>query len=175
MGNGNHRTPFIENGYYHIYNRGYNKTQIYKDKSCFNHFYKLMVNYLEYYKSDFKIISYSLLPNHFHFIIHNTGCTGTLKISDFMKKLQGAYSVWHRVKYPLGTGTKLPFFEGRFKAKLIQDQEYLERCLAYVNFNPLKHEIVKSIDDYERTSYHQLANKDKINQYRDLVLDELEI
>ncbi len=74
-----------------------------------------------------------------------------------------------------GTGTKLPFFEWRFKAKLIQDQEYLERCLAYVNFNPLKHEIVKSIDDYERTSYHQLANKDRINQYRDLVLDELEI
>ncbi len=96
-----------------------------------------------------------------------------------MKKLQGAYSVWLRVKYPLedilGTGTqmRLPVFEWRFKAKIIDNEDYLEKCLAYVNFNALKHEIVDNIDNYKWTSYHQL-NKVKLEKYKDLSLDELE-
>jgi len=44
-----------------------------------------------------------------------------------------------------------------------------------VNFNALKHQIVNNIDDYPWTSYHQITNKDTIDRYRDLVLDELEI
>ncbi|MDP2103338.1 MAG: hypothetical protein Q8K26_00260 [Candidatus Gracilibacteria bacterium] len=92
-----------------------------------------------------------------------------------MKKLQGAYSIWHRIKYPLGTGTKLPFFEGRFKAKIITDETYLEKCLAYVNFNAVKHGLVGNIDDYPWTSYHQIISKDKMEKYKDMMLDELEI
>lgn len=169
----NSRIPFVENGYYHIYNRGYNKWWVFTDRSCFEHFYKLLIKYKEEYKNDLKLVAYCLLPNHFHFVIQSRG-TGT-QVSDFMKKLQWGYSIWHRVKYPLGTGTKLPFFEWRFKAKIITDEAYLEQCLAYVNFNALKHQIVNNIDDYPWTSYHQITNKDTIDRYRDLVLDELEI
>jgi REP element-mobilizing transposase RayT len=95
-----------------------------------------------------------------------------------MKKLQWSYSVWFRVKYPLedGTGTqlKLPVFEWRFKSKLITDDDYLNKCIAYVNFNPLKHEIVDNIENYKWTSYHQIDKK-KIDQFKDLFLDELEM
>lgn len=169
----NSRVPFIENGYYHIYNRWFNKWFIFTDKSCFEHFYKLILKYKEEYINNLKLVSYCLLPNHFHFVIYNMDGTGT-QISDFMKKLQWGYSIWYRVKYPLDTGTKLPFFEWRFKAKLIKDEQYLQQCLVYVNYNAIKHEIVKDINDYSRTSYHQLENKDKIDQYKDLILDELE-
>ncbi len=68
---------------------------------------------------------------------------------------------------------KLPFFEWRFKAKYIETDEYLEQCLAYINFNPLKHNIVENISDYKWTSYHQL-DSNKINKYKDLILSELE-
>ena len=169
----NSRTPFIENGYYHIYNRGYNKWWVFTDKSCFEHFYKLLIKYKEEFKDDIKIVAYCLLSNHFHLVIQNTG-TGT-QISDFMKKLQWGYSIWHRVKYPLGTGTKLPFFEGRFKAKLIQDEEYLARCMSYVCFNPVKHKLTEDIHNYPWTSYHQLSDKKSVDSYKDLILDELEM
>ncbi|MDD3646394.1 MAG: transposase [Candidatus Gracilibacteria bacterium] len=171
MGRGNARDPFVENGYYHIYNRGYNKSVIFNNKDCFVKFYKYLIALINEYK-DIKVVSYCLLPNHFHFIIHNNGGTGT-QISMFMKRLQGAYSVWHRTKYPLEN--KLPFFEGRFKAKYIGDEAYLYQCIAYVNFNPLKHQLVKDIKDYPYTSYHQLTTeKEKVNQYKDMILDELE-
>ncbi len=69
--------------------------------------------------------------------------TGT-NVSMFMKKTQWAYVIWHQRKY--GTGTKSPFFEWRFKAKLIGTDEYLAQYITYVNYNPLKHEIVKNIE-----------------------------
>lgn len=159
---------FFEPWYYHVYNRWFEKMIIFKSKYDFERYYKLVVSYnkLEKYKQ-IKILSYSFLPNHFHFIISNPG----VELSNFIWDIQNAYAKYFNIKYT----RKWQLFEWRFKAKLIQDQEYLERCIAYVNFNPIKHEIVKSIDDYERTSYHQLTNKEKINQYRDLILDELEI
>ena len=65
-------------------------------------------------------------------------------------------------------------FEWRFHAKHIVDEEYLAQCLAYVNFNALKHEIVQNIDDYPWTSYHQVTSKEKLGMYKDLMLEELE-
>jgi hypothetical protein len=57
---------------------------------------------------------------------------------------------------------------------MISSQAYLEQCLAYVIFNPLKHEIVNNIDDYKWSSYHQI-NKSQLEKYKDLQLDELEL
>jgi len=169
----NLRYPFEENNYYHIYNRWYNKEIIFHSEKDYEKFYNYIVLFLKDYKS-IKIVSWVLLPNHFHFIIHFLWGTGTDDVSRFMKRLQWSYSIWSRQKYPLGTGTKLPFFEWRFKAKLIKDEKYLAQCIAYVNYNPLKHGIVDNIDNYKWTSYHQIDKK-KIEKYSDMILDELEI
>jgi hypothetical protein len=58
---------------------------------------------------------------------------------------------------------------------MIHDETYLEQCLAYVNFNAVKHKLVDNIDYYPWTSYHQITDKDKIEKHRDLILDELEL
>ncbi len=167
----NRREPFLLNSYYHIYNRWYNKSIIFNNYRCFKRFYAYLISYLKEF-CDVKIVSYSFLPNHFHLIVYNVDSTGT-HISYFMKKLQWAYAIWHRIKYPLGTGTKLPFFEWRFKAKLIDSDRYLYKCLAYVNYNPLKHWIVNNIDNYMWTSYHQI-DEHKINKYMSTILEDLE-
>jgi len=168
----NTRDPFVENWYYHIYNRWFNKVTIFNNRLCFERFYWIIIKYLKEYEH-IKMVSYSFLPNHFHFIIRNgENGTGT-QISEFMKKIQWAYCRWHRIKFPLDIGTKLPFFEWRFKAKYIETDQYLEQCLAYVNFNPLKHNLVENIQDYKWTSYHQLDTH-KISKYKDLILSELE-
>ncbi|MDD2565982.1 MAG: transposase [Candidatus Gracilibacteria bacterium] len=167
----NTRFEFIENTYYHIYNRGFQKQIIFKDKYDFERFYKYIIKE----QKDFlniKIVSYCFLPNHFHFIVHNIE-TG-LSLSDFMRKIQGSYAMYFKAKHKTETGLRMPVFEGRFKAKIIENEEYLAKCLTYVNYNAIKHNIVKNIEDYQFTSYHQLTNKEKINEYKDLILDELE-
>lgn len=167
----NSRFPFEENAYYHIYNRWYNSQIIFHNRACFQRFYEYLIRYSNEYEKEIKIVSYAFLPNHFHFVVQNIG-TGT-NISMFMKKLQWAYAIWYKRVYGTGTG-KSPFFEWRFKAKLIDTDEYLAQCMAYVNYNPLKHEVVKNIEDYPWTSYHQLENKNDIMWYKDMILSELE-
>lgn len=166
----NKRYEFLENSYYHVYNRWLWKQTIFHNEYEYSRFYKLIIKNLEFYKS-LKVVSYCLLPNHFHIIIHNK--EQWFKLSDFMKRVQWAYATWYRGIYP--SEFKQPVFEWRFKAKLLKDEDYLNRCLAYVNFNALKHELVTDIKDYPYTSYHQISNKDVIYQYKDFILEDLEL
>ena len=166
----NSRFEFLENHYYHIYNRWFEKQTIFRNKYDFERFYKYIVKEQKLYET-IKLVSYSFMPNHFHFVIHNLE-TG-LQISEFMRKIQVSYAMYFKKKYE--TGLRTPVFEWRFKAKLLQDEEYLARCMSYVNFNPVKHNLVEDIQEYPWTSYHQLSDKVSIDSYKDIILDELEM
>ncbi len=168
------KQALLEKQYYHIYNRGYLKHTLFHDVQDFTRFHKTIIRYNKQFP-DVKICSYCFLPNHFHFIITSESGLG---ISHFMRKIQQWYTMYYRARYkelsPDSYNLKWPMFEWRFHAKHIVDEEYLAQCLAYVNFNALKHEIVQNIDDYPWTSYHQLTSKEKLGMYKDLMLEELE-
>ena len=180
------KIPLEKDSYYHIFNRWFEKRKIFKDRYDFDRFMKTIVKYKKDY-SWIKIFSYCFLPNHFHFII--TSSKSGLEISDFMRKIQQAYTMYFRAKYlnlSPDLVTRWPFFEWRFKAKLIDDEKYLYQCMTYVAYNAQKHEIVKDIADYPYTSYHQMMGlKPKgiisfydrdynINDFVGMELDELE-
>lgn len=100
-----------------------------------------------------KIISYSLLPNHFHFVIHNI--EEWFFISKFMCKLLWAYANFYNIKYKKAKWISL--FESRFKSKIIKNEIYLNQCLYYVNLNAIKHWIVENIIDRPYTIYHEIS------------------
>jgi len=155
----NKRYDFQENSYYHVYNRGFLKQPIFIEEKDYERFCEYVIKEQKNYNW-IKLISYSFLPNHFHFIIHNIK-TG-LDISDFMRKIQVSYTMYFKLRYKeTGLVQRGPFFEWRFKAKLIKDEDYLLKCIAYVNYNPLKHKIIKDIDNYKYTSLHQLIGSSK--------------
>ena len=57
----------IEYGtYYHIYNRGNNKTDIFKSKVDYLHFLSLIQKYVLLVAD---IYCYALMKNHFHFLV----------------------------------------------------------------------------------------------------------
>ena len=77
-----------------------------------------------------------------------------LEISAFMRKLQQAYAMYFKTKYKaLNPDLKLiqipQLFEWRFKAKLIDDEDYLNKVATYIALNPIKHWIVENIEDWE--------------------------
>jgi len=167
----NARFQFQENHYYHVYNRWFEKQLLFRSRVDFQRFFDYIFRYIKVYEN-ISLISYCFLPNHFHFILQSKE-TG-LEISEFMRKVQVSYAMYFKRKYETGLNNRTPVFEWRFKAKLIDTDKYLAQCIAYVNYNPLKHGIVKNIEDYLWTSYHQLENKDNIMWYRDMILSELE-
>lgn len=156
---------------YHIFNRWFEKRIIFNHDKDYERFIKAMKRYNDVFDG-IKIYSYCLLPNHFH-IIMSSSQNGS-DISDFMRKLQQSYALYFKTSSKVDNLSRWQFFEWRFKAKRIKDEKYLAQCIAYVNYNPLKHGIVDNIDNYKWTSYHQIDKK-KIEKYSDMILDELEI
>ena len=47
--------------------------------------------------------------------------------------------------------------EGRFHAKILEDERDVARCMSYVCYNAIKHELVTDIRDWPWTSYHELV------------------
>lgn len=143
---------FSPGEYYHIYNRGNDKRKIFLNHRDYWRFLALLYvanneatihlsNYegknpitffdLPKHKSLIDIGAYCLMPNHFHLLIRETADGN---ISHFMLKLQTAFSMYFNKKNNR-TGS---LFEGKFKAKHISDDRYLNYLFAYIHLNPVK-------------------------------------
>jgi REP element-mobilizing transposase RayT len=151
---------FEEDIHYHIYNRGVDKRKIFMHKGDLYYFFDAMIvsNQKDVLTSTKRsqekkkikdnllkeenlvsIISYCLLPNHFHLILKQETEGG---ISKFMSKLCGSYSRYFNEKYNR-TGS---LFQGRFKASILAFENSLEKTSAYVNTNYKHHKYNPKVD-----------------------------
>lgn len=140
---------FAVHEYYHAYSRGTDKRVIFMDEEDRQRFTSLMficnsernVAFRDtpigrpyvYERGDtlVDILAYCLMPNHFHFLVREKIDGGTTK---FMSKLLTAYAMYFNRKYKRTGG----LFEGKFKAKHVDTDEYLKYLFAYIHLNPVK-------------------------------------
>jgi putative transposase len=148
------KVPFIVGEYYHIYNRGVDKRSIFIDKGDYLRFMMLLylcngtksvvmrdifyqgLPLVEIFNIDrgkqlVDIGVYSLMPNHFHILVRERVDGG---ISMFIEKLATAYVMYFNTK----NERKGSLFEGHFKAKHIDSDEYLNWVFSYIHINPIK-------------------------------------
>lgn len=140
---------FAPGEFYHIYNRGNSKQVIFRDEYDYQHFLKLLyiANDVDNFKLrdlsdkntfDFvraeqlvAIGAYCLMTNHFHILMTQHTDTG---ISKFMQKVATAYSMYFNAKYERTGG----LFEGRFKARHADSDNYMKYLFSYIHLNPVK-------------------------------------
>jgi len=153
------RFNFSVGEFYHIYNRGNNKSTIFTTASDYNRFVFLLfvANSGDPVRVDnavricheqgrtllsvmkeigrketlVDIGVYCLMPNHLHILVHEKVEGGT---SLFMQKLATGYSMYFNKKHER-TGS---LFEGKFKAENVERDEYLKYLFAYIHLNPVK-------------------------------------
>jgi putative transposase len=143
------KLSFDEDCFYHIYSRGVDKRTIFEDEAdrwwfmhllyhCnnedrFNHDIVDLKDDLLLPRSQtyIDLISYCLMPNHFHILLHERDGG---KTSLFMHKLGTAYTKYFNAKYER-TGS---LFESTFRAKFVDDDEYLQHVFSYIALNPAK-------------------------------------
>jgi putative transposase len=151
------REPFVTGEYYHIFNRGVEKRDIFSCSKDYSRFLDSIVDFntnLSSWKiKDIKIsqvedrprleefgeklvevIAYCLNPNHFHLILKQEKDGG---IAVFMKKVLTGYAMYFNKKYD-HSGV---LFQGRFKSVLITSNEQLLYVSVYVNCNSEVHNI----------------------------------
>jgi putative transposase len=143
------KISFVVGEYYHIYNRGVNKSEIFGSDHDRDHFIRLLfasnstraVRFSEIKHLPFDVIikgeplvsvvAYCLMTNHFHILIKEIQEGG---ISSFMSKLTTGYSMYfNKLHERVG-----PLFQSRFKASHADNDAYLQYLFAYIHLNPVK-------------------------------------
>jgi len=158
--------------YYHIYNRGNDKRNIFLDEYDLHRFIQSVVelNVPEpigsIYENSFKnrrrrlgsettklvsLSAYCLNPNHFHFLMTPLMEKGVEK---FMQKL-GGYTRYFNEKHKK-SGT---LFQGVFKSKHIQNNRYLLHLSAYINMNN-RDELGSETTKLSRSSLEEWVEKE---------------
>ncbi|MNK00040.1 Transposase IS200 like protein [compost metagenome] len=132
-----------EGKYYHIYNRGNNKENIFFEEE----------NYL-FFLDRFKIhliphidvFAYCLMPNHFHLFIR---VNDLYNFEKGIKNFLISYAKAINKKYKrVGS-----LFQGRYKISEINSDAYFTRIITYIHQNPKKASLVLNLEDYRFSSY----------------------
>lgn len=159
-------TPLVVNQVYHIYNRGVARQPVYLNKRDYERFL-LTLSYYRFLAPPVKlsrllqlpinererllkeiekkkeklveIISYVLMPNHFHLLIKQTENNG---ISTFIRRSINSYTRYLNTK----RSRVGPLFQGAFKAVRVEDDEQLLHLSRYIHLNPLVTYLVKEKD-----------------------------
>lgn len=142
---------YYKNTYHHLYNRGANKALIFYERENYLYFLKRMKFYSDKYS--IKILSYCLMPNHFHIFLEQT--TNQYPVSVFISNLLNSYVKSFNKKYA-HSGT---LFEGKTKSKMIEDESYFIWVIKYILENPVKANLVSNILDWEFSNTKDLFGK----------------
>lgn len=144
---------FVENGYYHIYNRGVEKREIFESDLDYRVFLHLLKFYLSPQTDDdhpltsltgfipvrlrplqsldneVDLLTYCLMPNHFHLLLKQLTVNGITKL---LRRLSTTYSMYfNRKNNRVGH-----LFQGIYKAAYISNEAYLLHLSRYIHLNP---------------------------------------
>lgn len=125
---------------YHVLSRGIEQRKIFLEEGDYKEFLFRLKNTLE--KTGNKCLAWCLMPNHFHLLI----LRGKRPLSDLMRKLMTGYAVNFNIKYERAGH----LFQNRYKAILCDEEQYFHRLIAYIHLNPLRAEIIKSLEELRK-------------------------
>ncbi|MFH1956169.1 MAG: transposase [Patescibacteria group bacterium] len=195
---------FVNNEFYHIFNRGVDKRNIFDDYEDLTRFLQSMeeFNVVEPIGSIFEnsvrkskfghpvskelgdklvdYVCYCLNPNHYHFILKQINEKG---IEKFMQRLGNGYTKYFNNRY-VRSGS---LFQGRYKAIHINSNEYLLHLSVYINLNNRIHKFSdlefrsKSSWDEYVNNHHGFCQKDivtgqfnNVAEYKNFAKESLE-
>lgn len=124
------RPPRIDfpDAVYHVTSRGNGRADIFWSDDDRQRFLGQLAHHLNV--AAVRLYAYVLMDNHFHLLVR----TPRANLSRFMQRLLTAYALYVRYKH------RRPghLFQGRFKAKLVEDEVYRLAATRYIHLNPVK-------------------------------------
>ncbi len=165
---------FVNDGYYHVFNRGIDRRVTFANKReheraidllSFYQYTDIPLRYSRYsllpvekrqnYLGQMidsgkivKIVSYCLMPNHFHLLLKQKKEKG---IATYIGNFINAYTKYFNTKHER-TG---PLFQGVFKAVYVETDEQLVHLTRYIHLNPVASSLItpEQLSTYPWSSY----------------------
>lgn len=159
--------PLFEGQFFHVYNRGNDKTILFYEDENYRYFLSRLEHYILPYA---KIHCYCLLPNHFHLLIEvrdfdtlaaelkklkvgrNVLTQADAILSEQFKNFFNSYAKAIRKRH----GGKGSLFQKRFKRKCVQNNPYLLHLVNYIHRNPQTHGLHPDYRQYPFSSFNDI-------------------
>ena len=126
---------------YHVLNRANARLPLFTKKDDYELFEKVLEQAKE--RSGMRIMSYSIMPNHWHLVLypHQDG-----ELAKFVNWLTLTHTQrWHAVHNTIGQGH---LYQGRYKSFICETNEHVIQLVRYVERNPLRAKLVKQAQDW---------------------------
>lgn len=165
---------FLKGYFYHIYNRGANKNDVFLDQEDYETFTQILAYYLTFplgkplsilnriqnkvpnlaeetkIENSIMLCAYCLMPNHFHLLIKQVKDDLKMNnISNLMRRLIITYAMYFTKKYS-HSGV---LFQGKFKNILVDSDSQLVQLSKYIHRNPLEKRNAEPLQKYQYSSY----------------------
>jgi REP element-mobilizing transposase RayT len=128
---------------HHIMVRGIEGCNIFRNDDDRDNFIGRLGKILS--ETDTSCYAWALIPNHFHLLLQ----TGSIPISTVMRRLLTGYALYYNKKHRRSGH----LFQNRFKSILCQRDSYFLELVRYIHLNPIRANIVDSLDELDKYKY----------------------
>jgi REP element-mobilizing transposase RayT len=141
--------------FYHVMHRGNAGSDLFKSEKDREKLLQYFGQAVERYA--IKVHTYCLMTNHYHLLIE----TPHANLSQAIKWINVSYAAYFNRKRRRSGH----LFQGRFKAILIDADEYLKHLSRYIHLNPVRAGMVAHCKDYAWSSYPVFAGYSKLPEW----------
>jgi putative transposase len=168
--------PLQYGRYYHIYNRGNNRENLFKEERNYRHFLKLYARYIEPVAD---IYAYYLLRNHFHVLVRiktireqeqvGIAAAEAPRVRNPSQQFSNLFNAYTKAinKAYQRTGS---LFEHHFERIEVSSDRHLMRLVTYIHHNPQKHGLIADFRAWPHSSYQSLCSTLPTRLRRDTML-----
>lgn len=136
--------------FYHIYNRGNNKQDIFKNEGNYQYFLRLFKKHIDPIAD---VFCYCLLNNHFHLVIRikEQDRNSSQAFSNFFNAYTKAFN-----KQQERVGS---LFQRPFRRVQITSEKHLQNLIIYIHQNPENHKLIDDFRNHTWSSYNSILSE----------------
>lgn len=158
--------------FYHIFNRGIDGCDLFRENDNYTHFLRL---YEKYVFPVAETYAWCLMRNHFHLLIQANSFPSLNSeerksrnpLSQAFSNLFNAYTKSINKKY----GRTGSLFEKNFHRIEVSSESYLRHLVVYIHGNPVHHGFCDNLWDYPWSSYGTILSTNPTKLQRSQVID----
>ena len=186
--------PLIPDHFYHILNRGNDKTILFYTKENYDYFLKQYNSYLSEYLTTY---AFCLLSNHFHLLVKlnadheiietaqknngipiglskfiklgksdNSEIAGLIVSNQFRKFFMSYAKAINKQQKRKGS-----LFQKNFERLKIENVKYLNNVIQYIHNNPVHHNFTDDYKDYPYSSYDRIMHPKPSKLPKNIILE----
>ena len=146
---GRRTRKLLAGGIYHVYNRVSRGQHIFRDEGEAGRFEALLAATKK--RDDFQILAWCVMSNHYHLAVR----MGEVSLSRSMRFIHRQYSQSYDGRHRAFG----PLWQGRYRSKLVGDEEHLRQLIAYIHLIPVTTGVVGDAAKYRWCGHREVVGR----------------